>query len=128
MADHNLQEPLQPLPPMLNHIITKAVRKYFPRQGRNRDPRALPLQNVAEVFEVRVAAAHAAVQQFEGGDVGSADDFVVGVHVARGAVSLWVFDLVAGKVSIGDGENSGEGSYGKKGEGTSISRKFSGGP
>lgn len=93
MADHDLQEPLQALPPMLNHIVAEPVRKHLPRQRRNRHPRALPLQNVAEVLKIRVAAAHAAVQQLERGDVGSADDFVVRVHVARRAVGLWILDL-----------------------------------
>ena len=32
--------------------------------------------------------------ELEGGDVGAADDFVVGIHGAGGAVGLGVFDLL----------------------------------
>ena len=94
MPHHNLQKPLQPLPPVLNHIVAEPVRKHLARQGRDRDPCALPLEDVAEVFEVAVASADGAVLELEGGDVGSADDFVVRVHAARSAVGLGVFDLL----------------------------------
>jgi len=72
MAHHNLQKPLQALPPMLNHIIAEAICKHFPWQRRDRHARRLALQDVAEVFEVAIAPPHAAVAQLEGGDVGSA--------------------------------------------------------
>jgi hypothetical protein len=36
------------------------------------------------------------VVELEGGDVGSADDLVVGVHVAAHAVRTWVLHLEAG--------------------------------
>ncbi len=93
MADHNLQKPLQPLPPMLDHIIAEPIRKHLARQRRDRNTRALALEDITEVFEVRVAAADGAVFELEGGDVGAADDFVVCVHAAGGAVGLGVFDL-----------------------------------
>jgi len=110
MAHHNLQKPLQPLPPMLNHIITKPIRKHLPRQRRDRDTRALALQDIAEVFEVGVAAADGAVFELEGGDVGAADDFVVGVHAARGAVGLRILDLwVWREVLVIGGEGCGGG-------------------
>lgn len=109
---------------MLNHIITKPIRKHLPRQRRDRDTRALALQDIAEVFEVGVAAADGAVFELEGGDVGAADDFVVGVHAARGAVGLRILDLwVWREVLVIGGEGCG-GGWGS----TSISRKFSGGP
>jgi len=76
---------------MLNNIITKPARKNFTRQGWNSHSGAFSLQDVAEVFKVGVAASHGAVFEFEGGDVGSTDDFVVGVHVAGGAVGHGVF-------------------------------------
>jgi len=93
MSDHNLQEPLKTLPPMLNHIITETVRKYLARQRWNRNARTLPLEDVTEVFEVRVPSAHDAMVELEGGDIGSADDLVVGVHVAAHAVRAWVLYL-----------------------------------
>lgn len=93
MPNHNLQKPLQPLPPMLNHIIAKPVRKHLPRQRRYGHARGFALEDVAEVFKVRVAPAHGRVLELEGGDVGAADDFVVGVHGAGCAVGLRVFDL-----------------------------------
>lgn len=78
---------------MLNHIIAKAIRKHLPRQRRDRNARALALQDVAEVLEVGVAAAHRRLAQFEGRDVGAAQDLVVGVHGAADAVGAGVLDL-----------------------------------
>lgn len=78
---------------MLDHIITEPICEYFSRKRGDRDARALTLQNVAEVFKVRVAAADGGVFEFEGRDVGSTDYFVVGVHGARGAVRLGISDL-----------------------------------
>ena len=95
MSHHDLQKPLQPLAPMLDHIIAEPIREDLPRQRRDGHPRALPLQDVAEVFEVGVAPAHGAVLQLEGGDVGAADDLVVRVHAAGRAVGLGVLDLIA---------------------------------
>lgn len=94
MAHDDLEKPLQPLPPMLDHVVAEPIRKDLARQRRDGDARALALQDVAEILEVRVAAPHAAVLQLEGRDVGPADDLVVGVHGARGAVRLRVADLV----------------------------------
>lgn len=93
MPRHNLQESLQPLPSMLNHIIRKPIREYLPRQRRDRDPRRLPLEYIPEVLEIGVSAPYDGMFQFECGDVGSADDFVGRVHVAGGAVRLGVSDL-----------------------------------
>lgn len=93
MPDDNLQEPLQPFPPMLNHIIAESVGEHLARQRWNGHPRGFPLQDVAEVFEIGVAPADGAVLEFEGGDVGAADDFVVRVHASVGAVRLRVLDL-----------------------------------
>jgi len=78
---------------MLNNIITKPIRKHLSRQRRNRNTGALPLENITEVLKVRVTSAHNAVVELEGGDVGSAYDLVVGVHVAAHAVRAWVFYL-----------------------------------
>lgn len=111
MPHHNLQEPLQPLPPVLNHIIAKTVRKHLPRQRRYGHARRLALEDVAEVLKVAVAPAHGRVLELEGGDVGAAHDFVVGVHGARCAVGLGVFDLSGGggDVRVGGNEEDGLG-------------------
>lgn len=93
MPHDNLQEPLQSFPPMLNHIVTESIGKDLARQGWNGNPRRFPFQDIAEVFEVGVASADGAVLEFERGDVGTADDFVVGVHASVGAVGLGVLDL-----------------------------------
>ncbi len=78
---------------MLNNIITKPIRKHLPRQRRYRNPCTLPLEDIAKVFEVGIASADGGVLKFEGGDVGAADYFVIGVHFAAEAVGLGVFDL-----------------------------------
>lgn len=90
MSNHDLQKPLETLPPMLNNVITEPVRKDLSRQRRNRNTCTLPLENIAEVLKVRVASAHNAVVELEGGNVGSAHNLVVGVHVAAHAVRAWV--------------------------------------
>ena len=94
MADDDLQEALQALASMLDDIIAEPVCEDFPGEGRDGDARALALEHVAEVLEVGVAPAHGAVLELEGRDAGPADDLVVGVHLARGAVRLRVADLV----------------------------------
>lgn len=93
MPGNNLQKPLQPFPAMLDDVVTEPIRKHLPGQWRNSDPRALTLEDIAEVFEVGVAAAHDGVLQFEGGDIGAADDLVRGVHVPGCAMRLGVSDL-----------------------------------
>lgn len=70
MTDHNLQESLQPLATLLNNSIIELVKVDLSRQWGDGDAGALTLENVAKVFKVRVATAHAAVAQFEAGDVG----------------------------------------------------------
>jgi len=93
MPHHNLQEPLQPLPPMLNHVVAEPVREYLARQRGDSDARGFALEDVAEVFEVAVAAADDAVLKLEGGDIGAALDLVGCVHVAGCAMGLGVLDF-----------------------------------
>jgi len=93
MANNNLQEPLQALSPMLNHIVTEAIGEDLARQRRDRNARRLALENVAEVLEVGISPAHTAVAELERGDVGAAQDLVVCVHVAAHAVGAGVPDL-----------------------------------
>lgn len=114
MSRDNLQEPLQPLPSVLNDVVAEPVGKNLARQWGDSHSCALTLQDIAEVLEVGVAAAHDGVLQLEGGDVGSADDLVGGVHVAGSSVGLrvahlsdrvraglWRCDVCAGCVWIG---------------------------
>ena len=83
---------------MLNHIVAKPVCKHFPGQRRYRNSCGLAFQDIAEVFEIAVAPAHGRVLELEGGDVGTADNFVISVHGAGGAVGLGVFNLVEGEL------------------------------
>lgn len=78
---------------MLDHIIAKSIRKHLSRQRRYSDPCRFALEDIAEVFEVGVATPHGAVAQLEGGDVGPAEDLVIGVHAAAHAVGSGVLDL-----------------------------------
>lgn len=95
MSNHNLHKPLQTLSPMLNHIIAESIRKHLAWQWRNSDAGRLALQDVAEVFEVGVAAADFGVAHVEGGDVGAAFDEVGGVHwdARFGGMGYRVFHL-----------------------------------
>ena len=80
---------------MLDHIIREAICEDLPRQGRNGHARTLALEDISEVLEVGVAAAHDRVSQLEGRDVGACVDLVGGVHSpGRGAVGLWVLHLM----------------------------------
>lgn len=98
MSDHDLQKPLQPLPSMLNHIITKPVRKHLPRQRRDSNSGALTLKDIAEIFEVGVTAPYGGGLKLEGRNVGSANNLVVGVHMAAYAVRLRIANLYLKKV------------------------------
>lgn len=93
VSNDNLHESLQALPAMLNHVVTEAIGKDLARQRRDRDPRALTLQDVAEVLEIRVTTSDRGLAQLEGGDVGLAKNLIVRIHGATHAVSLRVFDL-----------------------------------
>lgn len=78
---------------MLDHIVTETVGEDLAGQWGYRDSCAFALEDIAEVFEVGVPAAHHGMFQFESGDVGSAHDLVRRVHIAGGAVGLRVTDL-----------------------------------
>lgn len=93
MSRDNLQEPLKSLASVLNDVVAESVGENLARQWRDSHARALALQDIAEILEIGVAAAHDRVLQLEGGDVGSADDLVGGVHVAGCAVGLGIAHL-----------------------------------
>ena len=80
MPDHYLQESLQPLSSMLNHIVAEAIGKNLARQRWDCDPRRLSFQYVPKIFKVRVPASDSRVFELEGGDVRPADHLVVCVH------------------------------------------------
>lgn len=98
VSRYDLQEALKPLSPMLNDVVAESVGEDFTRQRRNGHTCALPLENIAEVLEIRVSPAHNRVLQFEGGDVGAADNLVGGVHVSRSSMGLRIAHL-RGRVS-----------------------------
>ena len=102
MADDDLEEALEALAAVLDDVVAEAVGEDLAGQGGDVDAGALALEDVAEVLEVGVAPAHGAVLELEGGDVGPAHDLVVGVHVARCAVRLWIANLI----SSGQGEEN----------------------
>ena len=79
MSNNNLQEALQAPPPLFDHAVVKAVEVDFTRQCRNRNTRALALQQVPEDFEVGVTAADLRTAQLESGNVGGEADQVCGV-------------------------------------------------
>lgn len=94
VCDDKVQKVLQALPALLNDIIAEAIGKDLARQRRDGDARALPLEDVAEIFKVAVATADGGLAQLEQGEVGIQVDLVAGVHVAIvGAVGLGVPDL-----------------------------------
>lgn len=95
MSRHNLQEPLQPLPPMLNHIIRESIRKHLSWKWWDCDACGLALKDVAEVLEVGVASANLGLGDVEEGHVGATFDFVGCVlrDAGFGRVGYWVFDL-----------------------------------
>lgn len=70
MADDDLEEALQPPPPLLDHAVVEAVQVDLARQRRDADARRLALQEVTEDFEVGVAPADLRAAEFEGWDVG----------------------------------------------------------
>ena len=85
---------------MLNNVVAEAIGENLAWQGRDVHPRALALEYVTEIFKVAVAPAHRAVLELECRYVRSAHDLVVCVHIARGAMCLWIADLENGaKVS-----------------------------
>lgn len=96
-----LQETLQSLTTVLDHIITEAISEDLARQRGDGDAGRLALEDVAEVLEVGVAPTDGAVSELEGGDVGAADDLVVGVHAAAHAVRAWILDLEEGEERLG---------------------------
>jgi hypothetical protein len=93
VANDNLEELLEAGAAALDDVVAEAVGEDLAGQGRDGDAGALALEDVAEVLEVGVAAAHAALAQLEGGDVCAADDLIVGVHGAPDAVRARVADL-----------------------------------
>src|SRR5689334_7471486 len=86
MTGYDLQEPLQPLPPALDHLVRKPIGKHLARQRWNIHPRTLALKNIPKVLKVRIPPPYTRVHQFERWHIDARDDLVVGVHLATDAV------------------------------------------
>jgi hypothetical protein len=93
MANNNLQEPLKAFPPVLNHIVAKAIRKDLSRQRWDRNARRLSLQYISEVLEIGVSPSYIAMSELKGWYVRAAEDLVICVHIAAHAMSAGVLDL-----------------------------------
>ena len=93
MSHHNLQESRQTLSSVFNDIVREAICEDLAWEGRDRDARALSLQNIAEILKVAVSAANCAVSEFESGNVGPGYDFVRRVEVFRCSMCLRVDHL-----------------------------------
>lgn len=93
MAYNNSQELLQPRAAILNDVVVEAIGKDLARQRRNCDTGAFPFEDIAEILEIRVPSPYGTLAQLEGGDVGTAEDLVVGIHVPAHTVRLWISDL-----------------------------------
>lgn len=142
MAHHYLQEPLEPFPSVLNHVIGKAVREDFARKWWDSDARRLSLEDITEGFEFAVAAAYRRRLELEGGNVGAHYDFVGCVHATADSyilISMPSYRLAVSHLPCVMGfltcarDKCEQGCRPLKGKGapdqpTSISRKFSGGP
>lgn len=94
MSSDDLEEALQTLTTVLDDVVAESVGENLSGERGYRDARALALQDIAEILEIGVPAAHDGVFQFEGGDVGPAHNLVRRVHVARCAMGLGVADLL----------------------------------
>lgn len=66
---------------MLDHVVAEAIGEDLAWQWGNSNACALAFEDIAEVLKVGVAAAHDGMFQLEGRDVGTADNFVRGIHV-----------------------------------------------
>lgn len=87
MTSDDLQETLEPLTATFNHLIREPIGKHLAWQWGDVDSRTFAFQDIAKVFKVAIASAYGRVAQFESGNVGACDDFVVGVHFAADTVS-----------------------------------------
>lgn len=65
MSNNNLEESLQTFPALFNDSVVELVEVDLSWQWGDGDACAFTLKDVAEVFKVRITAAHAAVAQLE---------------------------------------------------------------
>jgi hypothetical protein len=78
---------------VFDNIVAEAIREDLARQRRNCHTCRFSLQDIAEVLEIGIAPTNRAMAELEGGNVGAADDLIVGVHTSAHAVSTRVLDL-----------------------------------
>lgn len=69
VSRYNLEEALQSLTALFDHIVREPIREHLAWQRRDVDARALPLKNVPERLKVAVPAAHDRVPDLECRDV-----------------------------------------------------------
>ena len=93
MPHHDLQKARQTFSPVFDYIVREAICEDFTREGRDRDARALPLQNITEVFKVAISAANRAILEFESGNVGPGHDLVGRVEVFGCSMRLRIDNL-----------------------------------
>lgn len=93
MAYNNLHKSLQSFSAVLNHVIAKTICEDLSWQRRNSNSSRFPLQDVAEVFEIRVSSANRRMTQLKGRNVGSAHNFVISVHASTHTMCTRVLDL-----------------------------------
>jgi len=93
MTNNDLQEPLETFPPMLDNIVTEPICEDLARQWRDCHSCRFSLQDLAKVLEIRIAPTNRAMAELEGGDIGTADDLIVGVHTSAHAVGTRVLDF-----------------------------------
>ncbi len=69
MSRYYAQEPLKALPSAFDDFVREAVREHLAWQGRDVDACGFVLEDIAECFEVGVAAPDGGMAKLEGGDV-----------------------------------------------------------
>jgi len=93
MSDYNLQKSLESFSSVLNNIITKPVCKNLPGQRWNCHASRFSLKYVAEILEIGIPSTNTALSQLEGRYICTADNLVVGIHMATDPMGAGVPDL-----------------------------------
>lgn len=70
MHNLHLQEALQSLATLLNHLVREAVGKDLSRKRGDVDSGGLSLQHIPEPFKIRIAATNTRGLQLKGWDIG----------------------------------------------------------
>lgn len=100
MPDNDFQKFLQAGATTLDDVVAEAVGKHLTRQRGDGHTGRLALEDVAKVLKVGIAATDGRRAQLEGGDIGSADYLVIGVHRTAHAMGARVSDLMTKFVRV----------------------------